>query len=256
LQNDHWMVAYAPSDRNLHFGILIQSLPQHSFTFEEEEKFCILFEHFERARQLAARPIDLTSHDAAVALVDDGGTLLSMSPATQAVIKAMDGLRTAAGVLVPELAAQRGEWNAMLRSAARAMQDGTAGGVILLRRSSGRRPLVATVDPLPSAARFYPSAEAKLLVRILDPENRLPVDTAWRWRAVLGLTPAEARLATALLECEGSVREAAAKLGIAYSTARVQLATMFHKTGTRTQAALTRLLITTSFTATRQRVWA
>lgn len=250
-QTDHWMVAYAPSGRNFRFGLSVQPLPQRSFSAEERAKFAMLFEHFERARRLAARPMDLTSHDAAVALVDGGGTLLAMSPAAQAIIEAQDGLFSAAGILAPELATQRSEWNALLRSAARALQDGTAGGVMLVRRSSGRRPLVATIDPFPSSAQFYPSAEGRVLVRILDASRGLPYDAAWRWRTAFGLTPAEARLATALMECEGSVREAAAKLGIAYPTARVQLATMFHKTDTRTQAALTRLLVRTSFTASR-----
>jgi len=78
------------------------------------------------------------------------------------------------------------------------------------------------------------------VLRILDPEERLPADP--RWAAMFGLTPAETRLAQALLNDDRGLRATAATLGIAYATARVQLASIFDKTRVRTQAQLLRLL--------------
>ncbi len=59
---------------------------------------------------------------------------------------------------------------------------------------------------------------------------------------MFGLTRAEARLAMALISGEDSLRATADVLGIAYPTARAQLATLFEKTGVRSQAQLIRLL--------------
>lgn len=59
------------------------------------------------------------------------------------------------------------------------------------------------------------------------------------------LTPAEQRLAQALLE-GGSLVEIAARLGIAYGTARTQLKVVFAKTGTHNQRELISLLLRTT----------
>ncbi|TXH00506.1 MAG: hypothetical protein E6R09_08630 [Rhodocyclaceae bacterium] len=58
-----------------------------------------------------------------------------------------------------------------------------------------------------------------------------------------GLTPAESRLAAQLAQGE-TVAEAARNAGIAMATARSQLRTIFAKTGTRRQAELTQILLT------------
>lgn len=60
-----------------------------------------------------------------------------------------------------------------------------------------------------------------------------------------GLSQAEARLATMLTE-GSSLPAAATRLGIAHETARVQIKSIFSKTGTTSQGALVRLLLVSS----------
>jgi DNA-binding CsgD family transcriptional regulator len=74
-----------------------------------------------------------------------------------------------------------------------------------------------------------------------DPRNRTgdPVDIL---SELYGLTAGEARLAVMLLS-DRSLEQAAQQLGIAVSTARSHLKSLFAKTGTNRQASLMRLLI-------------
>ena len=82
---------------------------------------------------------------------------------------------------------------------------------------------------------------ATLLVCIHDPQRQLAVD-AQLLEDVLGLTPAEARLAAALGRGL-TLRECAAELAIAESTARFVAKRVMHKTGCHRQADLVRLLV-------------
>jgi len=59
-----------------------------------------------------------------------------------------------------------------------------------------------------------------------------------------GLTPSEVRLALAFLS-EASIRAAAARVGITNETARQYIKRIYQKTGTRSQAQLMKLLLTT-----------
>ncbi len=59
-----------------------------------------------------------------------------------------------------------------------------------------------------------------------------------------GLTPAEVRLALAFLS-EASIEFAAARNGLTSGTARQYMKRIFKKTGTRNQAQLMKLLLTT-----------
>ncbi|MGJ3629601.1 helix-turn-helix transcriptional regulator [Sphingomonas sp. MMS24-JH45] len=82
--------------------------------------------------------------------------------------------------------------------------------------------------------------ETGALLRIVDPEQHRAANPSWA--GLFGLTPAEIRLAVTLLNDDRSLRDAAASLGIAYGTARAQLASIFDKTQVRTQSHLLRLL--------------
>lgn len=61
-------------------------------------------------------------------------------------------------------------------------------------------------------------------------------------RVIIGLTPAEARLASALLQGT-SLDEAAAQLGVTRNTIRTQLRGLFIKTDTHRQSDLLRVLL-------------
>jgi DNA-binding CsgD family transcriptional regulator len=63
-----------------------------------------------------------------------------------------------------------------------------------------------------------------------------------RLKMLFGLTPAEAAFAMEIVKGDGR-RAAAQRRGIACSTARTHLSSIFEKTGTRRQAELVRLLL-------------
>ena len=77
-----------------------------------------------------------------------------------------------------------------------------------------------------------------LLVTIINPNAPLPVSVAALGNC-LGITEAEARIVGLL--CEGfTLRNAATKLNVSYTTARNQLANVCAKTGLHTQLQLVR----------------
>lgn len=78
------------------------------------------------------------------------------------------------------------------------------------------------------------------MVTVSDPDAAAQV-SGERLRALYGLTPAETRLAVALLD-GSSPREVAASLGLRFQTVRNQLQQLYEKTHTSRQSALVLLL--------------
>jgi DNA-binding CsgD family transcriptional regulator len=102
-----------------------------------------------------------------------------------------------------------------------------------------RRPLSLIVTPWrPDAVENSKRSAAILLVGDPEKETVIPAKVL---SLLYGLTPAEARLALALLN-GNSLAEAAELHGTSELTARTQLKTVFQKTDTRRQAELVRLL--------------
>jgi DNA-binding CsgD family transcriptional regulator len=162
---------------------------------------------------------------------------------------ARDLAQTADGVIVTSEAVclRRPTDNAKLqRLIAEAMKlavNSVPGGALSALRPSGKRPYSIVVSPLPHGSFSMSTLRPAVCVVISDPEKGNVVQ-ADQLRAVYGLTPSEARLATRLAEGE-DLRSAAASLNIGYPTARTQLAMIFRKTETRRQAELVKLLLTT-----------
>ena len=115
------------------------------------------------------------------------------------------------------------------------------GGAVRLSRPR-RGDLVATVSPIPRHGAGPEWPGASVLILIVDPTRGRAPDEAVL-RKIYGLSPAEAALAGRLAMGE-TLREAAIARGIAFTTARSYLEQIFHRTGTRRQVELTRLLLT------------
>jgi DNA-binding CsgD family transcriptional regulator/PAS domain-containing protein len=117
------------------------------------------------------------------------------------------------------------------------------GGVMRVRRPTGKRPYAILVSPLAGASLSALSPRRSVCIVVTDPEKSrpLPVD---RLREAFSLTAAEAGLA-ALIAAGQDLRSAADRLGITYGTARVRLARIFEKTETRRQGELVKVLLTT-----------
>lgn len=241
----HWMLAYTPPAAALSFGLSVQPRAGGGFDKRQRALFRLLFEHFERALRLAARP-PVVHGGAPTFLIDAAGHVLGLNPAAETLLAPGGGLRIDNRVLAPEQRASRPAFVRLVRSALGALRDGSAGGTLVLPRGPGRRALVATADPFPaqagSLAAFCPGA----VIRVVDLEAMTTATLAPELIRAFALTPAEARLAQALLATDGTLREVAARCGIAYGTARAQLASVFEKTGTQSQVSLVRLLIATT----------
>ena len=195
-----------------------------------------------RVRDSAAfETLDLL--DTAIVALDGRGGVVFANRAARALVDAGDGLSIAKRTLVatsrhtaPTLAA------AIANALGSNRQTGAPEGATLtIERPSGRRPLTATVAPLPARFHAAPRPFAAAVVVIADPERR-PQTPAAVLQRLYRLTPAEAALASALADGQ-SLSEAAARLEIKASTARTHLKRILQKTDTSRQAQLVRLLI-------------
>jgi DNA-binding CsgD family transcriptional regulator len=152
-----------------------------------------------------------------------------------------DGINVQRGELTASAQELRAPFQRFLRCALVTDADGGVADPIALPRPNGGKPLLAQAVPVSrSVARFSLPQSASILVLIVDPEagGRPAPDKAL---SLLGLTPAEAKLA--LLIGEGRSRgEAAAMLGIAVSTASDTIKRIYAKLDISSQSALVRLL--------------
>lgn len=114
----------------------------------------------------------------------------------------------------------------------------TAADPILIRRPSGRPPLVVEILPL-AQDRMLVFNGARAIAVIRDPAA-VSASSERRLAVLFGLSRAEARL-TALLGSGVTLAASAERLSIRYETARTQLKAIFVKTDTHRQADLVAL---------------
>jgi len=179
-----------------------------------------------------------------VVMLNDAAEVTYANAAARRIDGLRDGLRIVRGGLsAADPACQRalrGAIAAALATVRRASLEG--GGVLAIRRPSGARPFNLLVCPGPGAESPSPFRTASALVLIGDPAAG-PASAVDLTAQIYGLTPAEARLACATAAGESLERYAEAH-GIALSTVRWTMKQVLHKTGTRRQADLVRLLLT------------
>jgi DNA-binding CsgD family transcriptional regulator len=110
-------------------------------------------------------------------------------------------------------------------------------GSVVLRRAGGRVPVIVRVMPLRRRNRAEWSGRIAVMVE-LPPAPR-GLDT---WAAAFHLSPAETRLWAALTAGRRLI-DIADESGVSVNTLRVQLRTLFQKTGVHRQADLLRLAL-------------
>jgi DNA-binding CsgD family transcriptional regulator len=219
---------------------LLRSLVPHlQRAFQFHRRFALL----ESQRRSLGDALDLLP--AGVFLLGEGGALIVANAAAQRLLDENDGLmarrdgRAAAGH------AERTALRGLIRAAAQTAQGQgmSCGGVMAISRPSGRRPYMAMVAPVRSR-RFALDGPVQPIVAVVvtDPEREDATPTELL-TGLFGLTPAEARLAALLAEGK-SVAEAAAELRVSLNTVRTHLKRVLSKTGTRGQADLVRLILT------------
>jgi DNA-binding CsgD family transcriptional regulator len=190
-----------------------------------------------------------------VVLLDAVGRIAGLNRAGQAMIDARDGLRLVQGRLQAE---QGGEGRRLVHLLAAAVSAGgkaasaRRGEAADLRvsRPSGRAPYLLSVLPLsPEAAGPFDDADGgggcggariRAAVYIVDPAAVAP-GLGRRLSALFGLTAVEAGLVGDLL-ADLTPAEIGERRGVAISTVRSQLRSVFAKTGTTRQSELMNLV--------------
>ena len=173
--------------------------------------------------------------------LDRRGRVLEANDRARDILLRRDGVHDRGGVLaagIPD------EDAALQRMLAQALPPhglhGTGGSLKLTRRKAGT-PLVLDIHPVREDAARRGAREVGALVLVVDPAARPRVDPG-SLTAVLGLTPAESRVAAALAAGQ-TVAETAGELGCAQGTLRTHLKRIYRKLGIRKQTELVRTVL-------------
>jgi DNA-binding CsgD family transcriptional regulator/PAS domain-containing protein len=194
-------------------------------------------------RQLSAI-LDLMPN--AALLLDGRGSITQTNRAAEALLRQSDGIAFDRDGSIELVSALSGERQALSRALKGALNVAAGAGVSLpapvrVSRPSGAAPLLVVAVPLPrpSFAFWELVAPARVLVVIVDPAARSRA-TASAIQAAYGLTAAEARVAL-LLASGVNGSQMPDLLGVTAATVKTQLRRCFEKTGTHSQAELSRL---------------
>ncbi|WP_395016715.1 helix-turn-helix transcriptional regulator [Dongia sp.] len=167
-----------------------------------------------------------------VLVVDREARLSFANAAGEQLLREATLLRLVGGRL---RAAHRGDVAAF--AAALAPQGAGDSGSLVLRRAAAKAPVMVRIMPLRRPNRAEWSGRVALMVELPPPPRGL--DT---WAAAFRLSPAETRLWAALTAGRRLI-EIADESGVSVNTLRVQLRTLFQKTGVHRQADLLRLAL-------------
>ena len=151
-----------------------------------------------------------------------------------------DGIGVDACGLCASSSAQTTALRRLIARSARREDVGKAGGLLLLERPSGHRPLSVTVAPMRGETAWSSMAPPMVIIFIGDAEQDDKLSES-RMRALYGMTGMEATVAGLISKGNG-VKVAARKLGIAPSTVRTHLHRVFEKNRDETQAELAHLM--------------
>ncbi|WP_432241293.1 helix-turn-helix transcriptional regulator [Herbaspirillum robiniae] len=172
--------------------------------------------------------------------VDAAGRVVSFNEVAADILGAADGLR----IKAQRLHADDAGADRMLAAAvAQATgSQGRRGQWLAVRRKLQAQPLVVSVIPARAGQLAECANDGPLALVILQDMARQRMPRGPVLRKMYGLTPAEARLAEALLDNQ-TVESYSLAVGVSRNTVRTHLASLFAKTGTRRQAELLRMLM-------------
>ena len=224
--------------------------PKDRGPYEDSEGavFITLLPHFQRALRLSFERSLMNSAlrtsferlSYGLILLDAKGKAILLNPEAQRILDKRDGMCLDRGTVYAQsnIESRRlrdGIASATQRAAGRVVAGGNA---MLISRNAGA-PLQVIVEPYISGLGDVP-ARIAATVSVRDPDTVRSAPDG-QFRALYGLTRAEARLATLLVEGR-NLTEAAAMNRVTRETVRSQLKSIFQKTGTRRQSELLRLL--------------
>jgi DNA-binding CsgD family transcriptional regulator/PAS domain-containing protein len=197
--------------------------------------------------QMAAAASALDHVETAVVLVDAAAKILFTNRAAEAILARNDGLRIDRDGLCTFSQQTTRALRRLIASCKEvAIANGGPGGKIELPCADGRGALRVAVSPFRAeeaqiATPWLGAPRPAAIILITDPaREQLARKEDLRHR--YGLTRAEADVSMEILKGDGR-EAAAARLGIAPTTVRAHLSSIFEKTGVCRQAELVRLLM-------------
>ena len=174
--------------------------------------------------------------------LDGQGRVSTMNGRARAIVARADGVKMERGYLCLQRAAEDRTLKLIIAHTLRAVRGESLypGGALAVPRCNGHLPYAVRVTPTRCGAELVPGAAPIVLVIIADPDVR-GVPRREELMAVFRLSERECELVQHLMGGL-ALEEAAGRMNIARNTARNHLATVFDKTGARTQADLSGLL--------------
>jgi PAS domain-containing protein/DNA-binding CsgD family transcriptional regulator len=184
---------------------------------------------------VAVRALDQLG--AAVIIADSDGRVIQTNRAAERVLQRGDGLTISNGKLGALHVSDSGRLEASIAAAAAEQKTPAVIGRMRVRRPDGRLPYILTVAPLGADLTVYGRPLAMIV--LTDPDECSPSERDLA--ELFGLSPAESRLAIALLTGK-KLTEVAMDFGVRITTLRTQLSSILRKTGVTRQVDLIRLL--------------
>jgi DNA-binding CsgD family transcriptional regulator len=178
--------------------------------------------------------------DAGVIVTDGCAAVIEINRPAQSMVQLEDGLLIRNGRLCARRAFETGKVIKLITGATVEGKSAAASGRMLIGRCGGLPAYVLSVAPL--RARLAVDDQRFAMVVVVDPTRHFPSEKDLA--EFFGLTPAEVRLAAALLAGK-SLSEVAAGFGIRITTARSQLGSVLRKAGAERQSDLIRILSST-----------
>ena len=173
--------------------------------------------------------------------LDRRGRIVAVNDRAGGILRHGDGLSDRGGMLRARAPADQARLERLLGNALPVSGAIPASGSMLLRRSLVSPPFVLHVKPVGVAGSDYGARHVSALMLIVEPGARRRVDPGLV-ATVLGLTPAETRVAVGLAEGR-TVRDLAEAAGRTESAIRWHLQHIYRKHAISRQADLVRLVL-------------
>jgi DNA-binding CsgD family transcriptional regulator len=171
-----------------------------------------------------------------VIVTDSGGRVVEMNRPAARIARLEDGLTIRNGRLGTARIAESERLSAFIAVAASGTKTPAAVGRMRIGRHTGRQAYLLTVAPLGDEPGSNGSSLAMVL--IADPEEPSPSER--ELAQSFGLSPAESRLAAALMAGK-RLSDVTIESGVQISTLRTQLTSINKKVGVKRQADLVRV---------------
>jgi ArsR family transcriptional regulator, arsenate/arsenite/antimonite-responsive transcriptional repressor len=173
-----------------------------------------------------------------VVLLDGNAKPVMLNAAARTILAGNNGLRVNANELGALSHRDQVRLAQLIKMAVARDRNSPTGGAMALARNRLDRPLTVTAFPTHSAAL---DTGVAAVVFISNP-NISPKADLESLAQLYELTPAERRVAILLLKGK-TLRDVAESVGVSVHTARSQLKSVLHKTGTPRQSELVKLLL-------------